>query len=232
MDEVPICWVGTCTTPAHPAHDPCCSSKFHQKPLCCEHYRRFHFVETGCGHEEAPAAVEKVRIYIDVDGVINACQRPGFPDWGWESGEHVRVNGSGITYSPAFVSLLNGIAARPGACVYWVTTWCYDAPQKLAPAIGLDGAEWPVVGYHHWTRAIGLPWWKHLAIVDHLEISDPFDGPVLWIDDDHGVDPHAVAWLRGQPRVQTIVPKTLVGVTRDQGQAIETFVSEAIGARS
>ncbi len=173
---------------------------------------------------------EKARIYLDVDGVINACNRSGLPEWGWTSGETIRVNGYGITYSPDFVSLLNRVAARKDVGVYWLTTWCYDAPQKLAPALGLDGLEWPVVGYHHWTRSIGLPWWKHLAIVDHLEISDPFDGPVLWIDDDHGVDPGAVAWLRGQRHVKTLAPKTLVGVTKDEAEQIETFVSEAIGA--
>lgn len=171
---------------------------------------------------------EKARIYIDVDGVINACSSGDFPAWGWETGDKVRVNGYRITYSPSFVALLNRIAARRGVGIYWLTTWCYDAAQKLAPAIGLAGLEWPVVGHHHWSRAIGLPWWKHLAIVEHLEISDPFDGPVLWIDDDHGVDPATVAWLRGQSRVQTIAPKTLVGVTRDQGQEIERFVDEAL----
>lgn len=31
--------------PANPAHTPCCSS--HGKPLCCKHYKHFHFVETG-----------------------------------------------------------------------------------------------------------------------------------------------------------------------------------------
>ena len=45
--EVVICWYGTCTEAAHPVHDPCCSSKFHNKPLCCEHYCRFHFVEVN-----------------------------------------------------------------------------------------------------------------------------------------------------------------------------------------
>lgn len=168
---------------------------------------------------------EKARIYLDVDGVINACNRSGLPEWGWKSGEKVRVNGYGITYSPDFVSLLNRVAARRGVGVYWLTTWCYDAASKLAPALGINGTEWPVVGHHHWSRSVGLPWWKHLAIVEHTE---GFDGPVLWIDDDHGVDPAAVAWLRGQPQVQTIAPKTLIGVTRDQGQAIERFVDEAL----
>jgi len=43
------CSAAACTEPPHPTHNPCCSS--HGKPLCCQHYRRFHFVETACGHE-------------------------------------------------------------------------------------------------------------------------------------------------------------------------------------
>lgn len=40
------CWVGKCPrVTAKPAHTPCCSS--HDKPLCCEHYKQLHFVETG-----------------------------------------------------------------------------------------------------------------------------------------------------------------------------------------
>lgn len=40
------CWVGNCSRVwAKPAHTPCCSS--HDKPLCCEHYKTLHFVETG-----------------------------------------------------------------------------------------------------------------------------------------------------------------------------------------
>lgn len=32
-----------CDEPAQPEHSPCCSS--HNKPLCCEHYCRAHFLE-------------------------------------------------------------------------------------------------------------------------------------------------------------------------------------------
>ena len=32
--------------PAAASSTPCCSS--HGKPMCCFHYRRSHFVETGC----------------------------------------------------------------------------------------------------------------------------------------------------------------------------------------
>lgn len=36
------CWA--CDSDAK-NHDPCCSS--HHRALCCEHYRKFHFVEVG-----------------------------------------------------------------------------------------------------------------------------------------------------------------------------------------
>jgi len=44
-EEVLICQVGTCVKPAQPEHSPCCSSTFHGKSFCCEHYCRSHFVE-------------------------------------------------------------------------------------------------------------------------------------------------------------------------------------------
>jgi hypothetical protein len=54
-----ICEVGTCATPAQPEHSPCCSSTFHGKSFCCEHYCRSHFVEAHpCSPESHPPAVE------------------------------------------------------------------------------------------------------------------------------------------------------------------------------
>ena len=165
---------------------------------------------------------EKARVYLDVDGVFNAVASK-IPNWGWETHERVKVLGYPIRYSPDFVALINEVAATPGIGVYWLTTWCHEAPTKLARALGIDGADWPVVGYEHWRRATGLPWWKHLAIVEHL---DGFDGPVLWIDDDHGVDPACRAWLAGRPQILAMAPSTSVGVTRDEGDIIRRFVSE------
>lgn len=56
-DEVLGCFVGTCLEPAQPEHSPCCSSTFHRKPLCCEHYCRAHFVEANpCSPDSHAAA--------------------------------------------------------------------------------------------------------------------------------------------------------------------------------
>lgn len=172
------------------------------------------------------SAAEKARIYLDVDGVINALARRQ-PEWVWGPREAKCVNGYPITWSPNLVAALNGVAKTPGIGVYWLTTWCHDAPQKLAPALGIDGTQWPVVGYEHWRRSTGLPWWKHRAIVEHLH---DFDGPVLWIDDDHGVDPACVAWLAGQPQILAMAPNSSTGITRAEFDLIERFASEVVPA--
>lgn len=55
---VEICWAGKCDRPAQPEHSPCCSSAFHLKPLCCEHYCRSHFVERNqCSPSSHAAAM-------------------------------------------------------------------------------------------------------------------------------------------------------------------------------
>lgn len=164
---------------------------------------------------------ETARLYLDVDGVLNAVTRKA-PAWGWERHRTKRINGYPITWSPDLIDVLNDVAATPGLGVYWLTTWCHDAPKHLAPALGLNGADWPVVGHEHWRRVSGLPWWKHLAIVEHL---DGFDGGVMWIDDDHGVDPGARAWLAGQPQVLAMAPASDVGITRDEAEIIRRFAA-------
>ena len=192
-----------------------------QRPPLCP-----HLVSTApgftCSACEAESQTETARVYLDVDGVFNAVAN-GVPDWGWETHQTVKVLGYPIRYSPDFVALVNEVAATPGIGIYWLTTWCHEAPTKLCAALGINGSDWPVVGYDHWRRATGLPWWKHLAIAEHL---DGFDGPVLWIDDDHGVDAACQAWLAGQPQILTIAPSTGRGVTRLEGEIIRRFVSE------
>lgn len=165
--------------------------------------------------------VEKARIYFDVDGVLNAVTRK-VPDWGWSQHRRTRIKGFPILWSPDLIDVLNGVAATPGLGIYWLTTWCHDAPGILAPALGLNGSGWPVVGYDHWRRSVGLPWWKHRAIVEHL---DGFAGDVLWIDDDHGVDSGAMAWLAGQPQVLAMAPASGVGITRSEAATIQRFTA-------
>ena len=164
---------------------------------------------------------EKARLYLDVDGVLNAVNF-GLPQWGWGDPTRVEVNGWPITHSPDLVAAINEVAATPGIGVYWLTTWCHDAPSKLAPALGLQGADWPVVGYDRWRSDDHKAWWKLLAIQEHL---DGFEGGVLWIDDDLHYDRAAVEWLRDNPLVLGLCPRTENGITRRQADIVSDFAA-------
>lgn len=164
---------------------------------------------------------EKARIYLDVDGVLNAVTFNDPPQWGWDGAAiKVVVNGWPITYSPDLVAAINEVAAIPGVGIYWLTTWCHDAPQKLAAVIGLRGEDWPVVGFDHWRSKVHKTWWKLTAIREHLA---DFEGGVLWIDDDLHYDQAAVDWLRETPSVVGLCPRTELGVTRRQARIIADF---------
>lgn len=163
---------------------------------------------------------EKVRIYLDVDGVLNAVTS-GEPAWGKPA--RIEVNGWPITYSRSLIEVLNRVSESPGVRVYWLTTWCHDAPQKLAAAIGLRGEDWPVVGFDHWQAKDHRAWWKLTAIREHLA---DFDGGVLWVDDDLHYDQAAVDWLREHPRVLGLCPRSELGITPRQAHIIERFAAD------
>ncbi|WKN47119.1 hypothetical protein [Nocardioides sp. Arc9.136] len=61
-DEVLVCFVGTCDKPAQPEHTPCCSSTFHGKAFCCEHYCRAHFVEAHPCSPDSHAAAKAAQV--------------------------------------------------------------------------------------------------------------------------------------------------------------------------
>lgn len=167
------------------------------------------------------------RIYLDVDGVFNAVSRSR-PQWGWKNApKRVSVKGWPITYSPEFVAVINDASKTPGVDVFWLTTWCHDAVEHLAPALGIDGSEWPVVGYDHWRADDARSWWKLDAIREHL---GDYDGPVLWIDDDLHYSLAAVEWLKANDHVLGICPRAEVGVTKRQGDIIQRFVTEVVAA--
>lgn len=162
------------------------------------------------------------RVYVDVDGVLNAVTSSP-PAWGWGAHSDAVVNGFPIRWSPELVEVLNEVTAAPGVEAYWLTTWEHDAPKMLAPAIGLKGEDWPVVGTeHHYSLELQNGWWKLVALRDHL---GDFDGPVLWLDDDIRFDPVARRWLAEAPNVTAMSPRTELGITRRQARIIRDWTT-------
>jgi hypothetical protein len=52
------CMVQGCDAVVPEAHNPCCSSSMHGKPLCCEHYCNSHFLEVNrCSPDQHEAVI-------------------------------------------------------------------------------------------------------------------------------------------------------------------------------
>jgi hypothetical protein len=169
-------------------------------------------------------------IYFDVDGVFNALPWKDtdlVEETGWETWERVKVNGYWITYSPELVAAVNEIAARPDTDVRWLTTWCDDAPKLLAPALGIEGTEWPVLGTKADVDHQNYQWWKFTLIREAL-LNNP--EPVVWVDDDmlaaarttHGM----FAWSEAQPQLLQICPWIGAGVTKRHIEEIVKFLDD------
>lgn len=130
------------------------------------------------------------RIYIDVDGVLNAFNMSKWfkPSTGLWSSEYdtTIVLGYRITFNHELIDTLNELDELDNVEFVWLTTWTDSAPLHLAPAIGLDNS-WRVLKtddaapvYPGDRGATG--WWKFGAIKDDL-VERPVD-QFVWIDDE------------------------------------------------
>lgn len=159
-------------------------------------------------------------MFVDVDGVINAYDgKASIPSWGWprETGRVVLVTGFSIVYSPEMIARLRAVTDQPEVQAHWLTTWeAGGAVRKLAEAVGI-GSDWPTVG------RLGRPeepWWKLDAI---QELTQGFNGKIVWIDDDITFVPEAVEWCQ-RPNVVGICPRVTTGITVRHMRLIETYV--------
>lgn len=152
-------------------------------------------------------------VYLDVDGVINAVTLADQPAWGWSTPlARVAVDGWPITYSPDLVDALNDLAARDDVVIYWLTTWNTRAAELLAPALGINGTTWEVLGREdQYSSEHRLHWWKLPAIRRHVESTKP--DVAVWIDDDISFDAEAIAWAATVEHLLTISPRTDRGLT-------------------
>lgn len=162
------------------------------------------------------------RIYLDVDGVLNAyhhspkkpfpIEESGWERWikteaGWDepvyywaagirkTSSRVKKKRFPIRYSPQLIEALNEIAEMDDVEIVWLTTWSEHAGQGLSSAIGLNGSQWRVLKMPNdeWTN-IHNPWWKSIKLREDIEQNGAPD-KLIWLDDHlhlYGRDTHSL----------------------------------------
>jgi len=118
--------------------------------------------------------MNRTRLYLDVDGVLNAQMPMG---WGRLGNGYARVDGVEykIRWAPAMIDALRSLDVE----LVWCTTWRDNAKVSLAPLIGW-GEHGRVL--HPWEEDV---WpsidWKFPAIQDDQKASP---SRFIWIDDE------------------------------------------------
>ena len=173
----------------------------------------------------------RTNLYWDGDGIFNVnadhsyVQAPADAT-GWSEWHHITVPGAFPGYwSRDAVQEVNSIARTPGVVNKWLTSREEQAPQLLAPAIGLNAVDWEVLYGLEEDDPMNWHWWK----LDKLRKDLDRDRPdrFIWFDDDITSDPAALKWLKatGLPHL-VIVPKIDHGLTRAHLDAVREFLDQ------
>lgn len=127
----------------------------------------------------------RLRIYMDVDGVLNASvPHPGWFPVGGSQPSTGLAQGYRIQWAQPMVDALNKFVLEHDAEFVWATTWCHAAQEDIAPLLGLD------VGTVKQSRVL-LPIngrvsfpsidWKVDALINEQRESPM---PFVWLEDE------------------------------------------------
>lgn len=193
----------------------------------------------------------RITVALDVDGVVSPVVDPEDPlhherqtGWSFTSLEGVMLGS--VVGDPVIQTLFDlgcaGVverggsdgrdtAAASGIEVLWHTSWWREAPESLAPALGLSAlsggiekmfaTEDEYLGKSHATWSSN--WWK-LAVVERWLREHPITPAgehdlLIWVDDeiDKAVRSGEIPpQLLGDPRLVTISPALHVGLNADE----------------
>lgn len=159
-----------------------------------------------------------VRVFLDIDGVLNAVtRRPDPRQWpDWQEGE---ADGFIIRYSPTVGRFFRALAEDPAVDLCWLTTWESRANQHIGPMLGIP--ELPVAGLRpefeqrSWKLEIVQNWYRR----DRL--------PLVWLDDDLDrlAEGEATEWLDSlAPHALGIRTDESKGLTRRHLDAVARFI--------
>lgn len=157
-------------------------------------------------------------IFLDVDGVVNACpwdraHPKSFDDW-----RSVRTGNFPILHSLQMGARLAALDAE----IHWLTTWEHDANKYIAPLFGWE--PHPVIEWVAYDKA--KTWGKSVAaekfVAEHQR-------PFIWIDDDlkDALASGEVEWVKDCTVSHLLIsPNPGMGITPKQLDAMERFLAE------
>lgn len=171
-----------------------------------------------------------VRIFLDVDGVINAVPADHsrlMHLWGDIKDFKVKMPTFKyplqITFAQGVIDFLNQLIEE-GHEVLWLTTWEERANTWICPNVGLKKLK--LAGEYNLCFNNKL-WWKH-EIVKNLWENDPV--PFVWLDDDLGATlldggDSALEWAKNlAEHCLAVAPDTRVGLTPANLDQISEFI--------
>lgn len=160
----------------------------------------------------------RVRVLLDVDGVLNAVTDSPDPKQ-WSDWCEARPHGIHIHYSPTVGRFFRRMAETDRVEVLWLTTWGQTANEELREVLDMPVLD--VAGLPPFREKYG--WWK-FEIAKALWEGDGV--PFVWIDDDLGGDDDGAAeWIVSLGRYAIgIKPDWRRGLTQQHLDDIEAFV--------
>jgi hypothetical protein len=152
----------------------------------------------------------KTRLYLDVDGVLNAW----YADHMWGALKEGVGGVYTIKWAPAMVEELNKLDVD----LVWLTTWRDEAPETIAPLLGV---KLPSRVLHPLSGVTTFPsmWWKFEA-VRHDQEQNP--GRFLWFDDE--LEIHHVIYAQKTNGLALPVDHNL-GITPGQIELAKVFIA-------
>jgi hypothetical protein len=162
--------------------------------------------------------MDKVKILLDVDGVLNAVGYDLSHKRGWDDFADAMCNGYRIQHSQKMADALLDLDAD----IHWLTTWEELANEFIGPLFGWP--EFPVVDSTD-CREVGryAPWWKAKAAQRFLEANP---GPFVWIDDDMHYGKRSLGWLEEYPHPYLqIAPDIFNGIVPAEIEMARGFIA-------
>lgn len=173
-------------------------------------------------------AQSPVRIFLDVDGVLNSYPVPE-PRFKREKRRAVHAWNYELHYRPHIVQLMERFLRRRHAQLVWLSTWSRLCTEEIEPKLGFTRRyaveAMPDSSFNYYADDPHT-WWKAKAVEKFLR--DNPDDRAIWIDDDlvHTTTLEHFTTLFGD-RLLMIAPEYSTGLTEAHFKQMRRFTPPA-----